>query len=138
MDDRERSFTEACPYCPGKPILICHGHPLYPYRMDFSNIWICPECKAFVGCHEGSDRPKGFLADAEYRRLRKIAHGLFDPLWKRKEMSRRSAYKRMAEVLNIPPNEAHISQLSIEQLHRLIRSLLKRQAKKREQDDLVL
>lgn len=126
MNDRERSYTESCPYCPGKPVLASFGHPLYPYRQDFHSVWICPLCKAFVGCHKGGNRPKGFLANDEYKELRKIAHALFDPIWKKKEMKRWQCYKRMAEVLGIPPEEAHISQLSIEQLHKLIRSLRKR------------
>ena len=123
LTDKERSYTEKCPYCPGKPKLVAHGQPLYPYRNDFYLVWICPECKAYVGCHENTFRPKGFLANKKFMQLRKQAHALFDPIWMNKEMERPQAYKRMAEILGIHPRDAHIAQLQEEQLLKLIRCL---------------
>ena len=128
FSEREQEFISKCPYCPGKPQLAKFGNPLYPYKEDFLPVWICPDCKAYVGCHPKSYRPKGFLANQEFRTLRKKAHALFDPIWKNRQMHRGKAYKRMAEILNILPDHAHISQLSIPQLKKLIRSLeLRRQ-----------
>lgn len=116
-------FIEQCPYCPGKPEL---KSSTVIYGRDLGYIWICPLCKAYVGCHKNTKTPKGFLANKEYRELRKQAHALFDPIWKKGEMKRSQAYRRMAEILNIDTKDAHISQLSIDNLHKLIRSLKKR------------
>jgi len=96
------------------------------YKEDYGLIWICPKCRAFVGCHKNSDRPKGFLANEEYRKTRKAAHALFDQIWKNKEMTRSQAYKRMAVILKIPEEDAHIAQLNLEQLQKLIRCLKRR------------
>jgi hypothetical protein len=113
-------FTDKCPYCTGIPQL---KSSFEVYGKDYGLIWLCPLCRAYVGCHRNSKSPKGFLANKEYRELRKQAHALFDPIWKNHEMSRNKAYARMADVLNIKTKDAHISQLSIEQLHKLIKSL---------------
>lgn len=113
-------FTEKCPYCIGIPQL---KSSVEIYGKDYGLIWICPLCRAFVGCHKNTNIPKGFLANKEYRELRKQAHALFDPIWKKGEMSRNKAYKRMAEILSIETKDAHISQISIQQLQKLIISL---------------
>ena len=129
MKENHKKFIESCPYCHGKPELRSSKEV---YQKDFGNIWLCPECRAYVGCHRNGDVPKGFLANTEMRHLRKIAHSLFDPIWKNKEMSRSSAYKRMAEYLGIELNSAHISQINKEQLEKLIKGLRIRVAKKNE------
>jgi len=121
--ERELHFTKHCPYCHETPICLNHKHKMYPYRNDYGYIWLCPSCKAFVGCHRGTKIPKGFLANKNIRVLRKQAHALFDPIWQEGHMKRRQAYRRLAELLAIEKEEAHISQLSEEQLYKLIRSL---------------
>ena len=112
-----------CPYCSGKATLRSSR---VVYTQDYGNIWVCenyPECDAFVGCHKGTDTPKGTLASEELRELRKHAHWLFDSIWKNGEMTRRQVYKRLAEVLAIPKTRAHIAMLDEDECRQLISSL---------------
>lgn len=129
LNQKQRNFIEKCPYCQGIPEL---KDSIIIYQKSYGNIWICPLCKAYVGCHKGGTVPKGSLCNSEIRQLRRMAHALFDPLWKNKEMSRGAAYRRMAEYLNVDIDDAHISQINKEQLHKLIKGLQLRMVKKNE------
>ena len=48
----------------------------------------CQNCNARVGCHKGTDRPMGNLANEALRMKRKETHQVFDGFWKSKGMSR--------------------------------------------------
>ena len=67
-----------------------------------------PACNSYVGVHKGTKRPKGTLANGDLRHKRIQAHKLFDLLWQRNIMSRRSAYKWMSEKFGISYENAHI------------------------------
>lgn len=72
------------------------------YGRSFGLVWICtsfPTCNSYVGCHAGSSRPKGTLANAEVRQWRKQAHAAFDALWLKAlkgPLGRGTAYARLA------------------------------------------
>lgn len=132
ITERERGFIAECPYCKNLPVLCHYEDKLYPYRQDYGPVWVCCGCDAFVGCHKGTAIPLGFLANKAYRDARVYAHSMFDQIWKNGEMKRGEAYKRMAEILDIPIEHAHISQLSIPQLGKLVRSLEKRKELERQ------
>lgn len=85
-------------------------------------IWHCLDCKALVGCHEGTDIPLGLMADAMTRDARFQAHGSFDNLWRGRHarMSRAEAYAWMASTLSIPADRAHIGMLDERQCEALI------------------
>lgn len=55
--------------------------------------------------------------------MRKRTHAAFDPLWKTRKMSRSQAYKWMAEVMNIPPEKAHIGMFNEKQCFELLKHL---------------
>ena len=48
------------------------------------------------------------------------------PIWRSRQMTRKQAYRRMAEILTVSEREAHISMLSKDNLEKLIRSLKRR------------
>lgn len=77
-------------------------------------MYICdnyPGCDTYVRCHPGTIEPMGTLAGPRLRRLRGIAHELFDPLWKSCDtLGRSSAYLAAAQVMG-SPGEFHIGHL---------------------------
>jgi len=110
-----------CSYC-GKESIKSTGDIVYPHREDLKDkiFYECLPCEARVGCHNGTDKPLGSLANLELRRVRSAAHGFFDDLWRKGHMSRNDAYIGLAFELNIPFKFAHIGQFNIEQSKKTI------------------
>lgn len=99
-----------CQYC-NKQAKLHTGEKLYPHRPDLYHLrfWMCEPCGAYVGTHKNnSNTPLGRLANAELRRLKVLAHEAFDPLWKKGNMSRTSAYIWLSMKLKIDKEECHI------------------------------
>ena len=88
-----------------------NGDVLYPHRPDLAKLWfwLCKPCDAYVGCHKPGTRPKGILATARLRTLRKRAHAAFDPLWKSGGMKRGEAYKWLSKEIGV--SQAHIGEM---------------------------
>lgn len=103
-----------CDYC-GKPAELVTGDEIYPHRPDLSRLrfWRCEPCDAHVGCHRGTTRPLGRLANAELRRAKMAAHAAFDPLWKSGRMSRSEAYAWLADRLGIEADVCHIGMFDV-------------------------
>lgn len=130
---RMRGHAPDCPYCNGYAHLVT-GATVYPHRWDLRALlfWQCKPCKAFVGCHKRgapvdvviSDGtiPLGRLANAELRRAKSEAHAAFDPMWKEKgsKLSRREAYRHLANALGITPEECHIGMFDEEMCKRVV------------------
>jgi hypothetical protein len=121
MDSGERMEVKSlggkkvpCPYC-GALAALVHGDVVYPHRTDLKEkrFYICPPCKAWVGCHPGGTKPLGRLANAELRRWKMEAHAHFDPLWMRRVMSRTKAYKWLALELGLTVEETHIGMFDV-------------------------
>ena len=100
-----------CPYCNAEAKLVT-GVDIYPHRPDLAclNFWLCTPCDAYVGCHKGSTRPLGRLANATLRHARSRAHAAFDVLWKTKKMRRSEAYLWLANQLGLPFERTHIGE----------------------------
>lgn len=98
-----------CPYCK-KPATLVTGEEIYPLREDLRDIkiWSCNPCGARVGCHNGTNKAKGTLANAETRHWRMEAHAAFDPIWRDGDKDRFHAYRWLAKELSINPNKCHI------------------------------
>ena len=95
-----------CPYCNNKADFITSKQF---YGRDYgSNMYICRPCDAYVGTHGNTDKALGTMAKYELRELRKKAHAAFDPLWRKRKMSRSKAYKWMQEAMGLTSKEAHI------------------------------
>jgi ssDNA-binding Zn-finger/Zn-ribbon topoisomerase 1 len=115
-----------CQYCGANGKL---ESSLRIYRQDYGYVWICenyPSCDAYVGCHENTKSPKGWMANEELRTYRKETHRLFDALWKEKikrQKPKRSkergkirgdAYKWLATNLEIDVKYCHIAMFDID------------------------
>lgn len=108
-----------CDYC-GKPAQFVDSAIVYGGR-SYGMIYHCPDCRAWVGVHKGSDQPMGRLADAELRRWKRGAHAAFDPIWRGKTpFTRRAAYAWLAEEMGLPPEKTHIGMFDVEQCKQCI------------------
>lgn len=117
-----------CDYCNNQAQLI-GGNIIYPHRPDLHRLrfWHCEPCNAYVGCHKGTTRPLGRLANAELRQAKQEAHAAFDPLWKfhtfkdgYQTMTRTMAYKWLAEQLEIEVTVCHIGMMDVEMCRRVV------------------
>jgi hypothetical protein len=110
-----------CPYCQNSSMLVT-GAEVYPHRPDLVQLYFyrCQPCDAFVGCHPGSTKPLGRLANAELRRAKSAAHAAFDPLWKQGAMHRSSAYAWLAQMLGIAGSDCHIGLFDVEMCNRVV------------------
>lgn len=92
------------------------------YGRSYGMIYYCPDCRAWVGVHKGTDEPLGRLADAELREWKKAAHAAFDLFWKGKEKrTRRWVYEWLAKEMGLPQEQTHIGMFDIEQCKQVIR-----------------
>ena len=68
-----------CPYC-GKPTEYVDSSIIY--GRSYGMIYLCRDCRAYVGVHKGTDQALGRLANAELREAKKEAHFYFDQIAK--------------------------------------------------------
>ena len=110
-----------CPYC-GLESLLVKGDKIYPHRKDLYNLnfYYCNMDNAYVGCHKGTTKPLGRLANAELRKWKSEAHKVFDELWKGGYMSRSMAYANLAKEMNIDVEDCHIGMFNINQCKQAI------------------
>lgn len=107
-----------CPYC-GQQAALTDSKEVYRVR-SYGMIYICRDCKAYVGCHKGTDIPLGRLADAKLRKAKMAAHKQFDPLWQSGRYTRTQAYTALARELGIEMSECHIGMFDDEQCRRVV------------------
>ena len=113
-----------CPYC-NKPAALISAEEFYLTTESWAKnlmLFICRPCDARVGCHKGSTRPKGTLANKELRHYRILAHAAFDPQWKgRPRKARKQAYAWLAGALKIKYADCHIAEFDIKQCKQVIK-----------------
>lgn len=113
-----------CDYCNNKAELV-GGDVIYPHRPDLRGLkfYYCADCSAWVGCHRGTTKPLGRLANTELRLAKQSAHVAFDTLWKRTtpagSFDRSSAYTWLAQQLGIKREDCHIGMFDEEQCRRV-------------------
>jgi len=111
-----------CQYCKNEAELVDSAEI---YGRSYGMAYLCRPCNAYVGCHDGTENPKGTLANAELRAARKQAHAAFDPLWKGsklpKNKARGAGYNFLIEKLDISRDKCHIGMMDIETCQRVIR-----------------
>lgn len=115
-------MTLTCPYCQ-QPACLTTGATIYPHRADLHDkrFYHCAPCRAWVGCHPGTDKPLGRLANAELRAAKMAAHAAFDPLWRGTSTRKRSeAYRWLAGKLGIAWKDCHIGEMNVEQCRRVV------------------
>lgn len=108
-----------CDYCQ-QPALLVGGDVIYPHRSDLAHrkFYVCISCDARVGCHPGTERALGRLANAELRQAKQEAHAAFDPLWKSNGMKRKEAYAWLAKQLGV--ERVHIGECDVETCRRVV------------------
>lgn len=107
-----------CPYCGHEAEFMTTKQF---YGVDYgTNVYVCKDCDAYVSTHGKGKTPLGTMANKELRELRKICHGLFDPLWQRGQYSRTGAYRFLQRTMDLPAEKAHIAMFNTEQCKKLI------------------
>lgn len=114
-----------CDYCDNEAQLVS-GDIIYPHRSDlyYLRFWQCAPCNAYVGCHKGTTRPLGRLANTELRQAKQDAHVAFDELWRRTtpagSFDRNGAYTWLAEQLGIERCNCHIGMFDVKTCRRVV------------------
>jgi len=98
-----------CPYCYEESELVRSTEVLTDHH---GWIYLCRPCQAWIGCHKGSTKPYGRLANAELRDLKDEAHEVFDKIWKKGGMERNQAYAWLAMKMQVPRKYCHIGMFS--------------------------
>lgn len=125
-----------CPYCNSDAELTSSTKI---YGKDYGYAWICknfPKCDSYVGCHKGTKKSLGRLANKELRRWKNKAHIYFDRLWiykiwklnqeregyhpLRKKSVRFSAYSWLAKELKIDINDCHIGMFDTDMCKKVV------------------
>ena len=121
-----------CPYCEGNPpSRLGDASEVYgPAWKDRFPVWLCvnyPDCDAYVGVHRESHNasPLGSLARKPLRDLRIRVHNEFDKLWKPPDgkMTRKAAYEKLSELMQLPSGKAHVSWFTEEECERALAGL---------------
>lgn len=110
-----------CNYC-NQPAELVTGADIYPHRKDLASkrFWRCSPCAAWVGCHPGTDKPLGRLANAELRTAKQAAHAAFDPIWRSGDVHRGVAYRSLAKKLGLSIEQCHIGMFDIAMCRRVV------------------
>ena len=113
-----------CRYCGGiirlVPAESVYGESAERLGLVGEKLYQCQNCGARVGCHRGTERALGNVAN-EILRLKRIeTHNVFDGWWKKRHMTRTQAYKWLSRALGVPEKEAHIGGFEMDQCHELI------------------
>jgi len=101
--------------------------------IERQSFYQCQNCNARVGCHPGSTRPLGNLANEALRMKRMETHHVFDSFWKERGMSRTQAYKWMAKKMRLSEELAHIGGFEIDRCQKLIKLCEKERNKEQKQ-----
>ena len=116
--------NDICRYCGGViklvPARSIYGASTERLSMEGEYIYQCQNCNARVGCHKGTARPLGNVANEVLRLKRMEAHRVFDALWKSGRMTRTEAYRWLAAQLHLPEGRAHIGGFEMDQCQNVI------------------
>jgi len=112
---------------PDAPKCLRCREPAALYRIHYTPVWACRRCDTRVGCHEGTNRPLGVLADEQTRSLRRQVHGAFDHIWMEGERAgvaradaRHRAYLWLARNLDLQPERCHVALFDAEMCDRAL------------------
>lgn len=107
-----------CPYC-GRPSELIDSAEIYN-GVSYGMAYICRPCDAYVGCHKGTIKAFGRLADAELRHYKHLAHGIFDMIWKNHFMDRHNAYTWLSKQLGSERELTHMGMFDVEECKKVI------------------
>lgn len=107
-----------CAYC-NEPTTFYKDSSIV-YSKDYGPIWACLKCRAWIGCHPGTNKPLGRVATKKLRALKIEAHKHFDRIFTYKIMKRSKAYWWLSEQLQIPKRYTHIGMFGEETCKKVI------------------
>ena len=117
-------ISKICRYCGGVvrmvPARNVYGPAVDRLGLQNEYIYQCQNCTARVGCHKGTTRPLGNVANETLRLKRMETHQVFDAYWKQKGMSRTRGYKWLAGQMGLPERLAHIGGFEMDQCQKVI------------------
>ncbi len=117
-------ISTICRYCGGKIEMTdareIYGDAVERLGLEKEKIYLCRTCNARVGCHKGTERPLGNVANEVLRLKRRETHDVFDAFWRRKGLSRTQAYQWLAEQLRLPESRAHNASFEMDECQRVI------------------
>ncbi|MCM1142780.1 MAG: DUF3268 family zinc-finger domain-containing protein [Muribaculum sp.] len=108
----------SCPYC-GRPTALVDSSLIYGKSYD-CKCYYCEPCQAWVGCHKGSYKAMGRLANKELRALKHQAHEAFDPIWKEGHLPRTKAYELLSVAFGLPIEQTHIGMFDEDMCRKVI------------------
>lgn len=109
----------SCPYC-GAPTQLVDDTDIYG-RSYGTKCYVCRPCGARVGCHKGTDRALGRIADKRLRELKHDAHEAFDPIWKEGYLPRSAAYEVLSAAFHLSPEHTHIGMFNEDMCRKVIK-----------------
>lgn len=118
-------IPEICRYCGGVTRLV-PAETIYgeaaARRLELIGefVYQCQNCNARVGCHKGTTRPLGNVANETLRLKRMETHQVFDAHWKQRGMTRTKAYRWLAKRLHLSEEETHIGSFEMDQCQKVI------------------
>ena len=112
------------------PTCYC-GAPARLRESQHGCFWGCtcwPKCDGLVGCHPGTSKPLGNMADRHTRSLRADAHMVFEPIWMGLAQRpfpvegtwRALAYRWLATLVGRPGESIHMGEMTGEEARRAI------------------
>ena len=117
-------ISSICRYCGGvvrlMPARKIYGDSTDRLGLANEHIYLCQNCNARVGCHKGTNRPLGNVANEVLRLKRRETHQVFDSFWQKNGMSRTRAYKWLASQMNLSEKDAHIGGFEMDQCQQVI------------------
>lgn len=129
-----------CPYCDRETKLV---DAKIIYGVDgYGFAYVCEQCFAYCGCHQGTTKSLGSVANDKLRRLRNRTHGVFDIIWKKlmktsdynKLEARTAAYIWLSVLMGIDIKYCHIGMFTEEQCQTAIYLIAKFNPFKNETD----
>lgn len=108
----------SCPYCGNATKLV---DDIQIYGTSYGGkCYICEPCGAWVGCHKGTNKSLGRVADKNLRELKRQAHEEFDPIWKEGYLPRSKAYDVLSIAFELPTEYTHIGMFDEELCRKVI------------------
>lgn len=106
---------EKCNCCNSSAIEIVENSAVYNGKTygKYPWVYLCTDCRAYVGLHPFTNIPLGTLANEEMRAARKRAKSFFIPLYESGDIIRDEAYARLAKKLGIDEAACHFAMFDI-------------------------
>lgn len=109
-----------CNCCQSPRVALVENSEIYGGRSygQWPYAYLCRDCGARVGLHPMTDIPLGTMADQALREARNASKQPFEMLWRHGAMSRKQAYRWLAEKMGITAEQCHFGLFNIEQCHK--------------------